>query len=496
MSEGSSNNENNEKEEIKVDQESAGAIILDSTGIDSDEDEDDYDENHHHIHEGSVPIAKEAKETAFTRVKGKIMKYPDLVGFMFTAASTIMFSLSSMTVKYISTKFSSYEIVFFRCIVQFILGSLIIMINADRKDKFYLMGHFHKKTTLVLFGRGFFGSIAMILTFSSLHYLPLSDSILIGFLGPVFTAIWGFIILHEKSTVMETIGFCFSFMGITLVARPSFLMKLFGLDEEAGIVQSGSFSASFEEAGTTARDRMLGTLAGLGYAVFSGLSCVLARKVGKGVHTMVVVNWLSFFGIIVPIPIMIFADFVMPKGLDWLYLIGIGFITTVAQCNLKKIYLFIVLFIFIHFIVYICLFILVLLTTGLRTGTAGRVMIANYLQILWSIILEIIFFGTYPHWLSLIGACLILVNAGIAIYKAATAAKPEAQGAGESGSGPSARAKKKGKYSMLDSTDGNDEHVNIDDDDKGEEEEEEGDHNEDDHLSGSNEIRMETLNKK
>ena len=326
-----SNSDKDNEDRTKVEQESAGAIILDSVGIDSDEEEDDYDENHHHIHEGSVPIAKEAKETAFTRVKSKVMKYPDLVGFMFTAASTIMFSLSSMIVKYISSKFSSYEIVFFRCIVQFILGSLIIMINADRKDKFYLMGHFNKRTTSVLFGRGFFGSIAMILTFSSLHYLPLSDSIPIGFLGPVFTAIWGFIILREKSTVMESIGFCFSFLGITLVARPSFLMKLFGLDAEAGTVQSGSFSASFEEAGTTAKDRMLGTLAGLGYAVFSGLSCVLARKVGKGVHTMVVVNWLSFFGIIVPIPLMIFAKFVMPKGIDWLYLIGIGFITTLAQ---------------------------------------------------------------------------------------------------------------------------------------------------------------------
>ena len=123
-------------------------------------------------------------------------------------------------------------------------------------------------------------------------------------------------------------------------------------------------------------------------------------------------------------------------------------------------------------------------------------MIANYLQILWSIILEIIFFGTYPHWLSLIGACLILVNAGIAIYKAATTAKPESKGAGESGSGANSGAKKKGKYSMLESSDGHEEHVDIDEDNEKEEKEDDGDHNEEDHLSGSNEIRMETLNKK
>lgn len=316
-------------------QEDNGEIVLSSIdAINDDDDDDEY--NNHLVHEGSVPAAKEAKETVLTRAMQSIMKYPDLVGFIFTALSSIMFCLSSTIVKYISGKFSSYEIVFFRCIAQFVLGSIVLVINAEKKEKFYLMGHLDKKITPLLFGRGFFGSIAMILTFTSLHYLPLSDSILIGFLGPVFTAIWGFILLREKSTIMEGIGFCFSLMGITLVARPSFLLKLFGMSDGADIAQSMGFSSSFDSAITSSsssKDRMLGTLAGLGYAIFSGLSCVLARKVGKGVHTMVVVNWLSFFGILVPIPIMAFTEFVMPNGVDWLYLFGIGGITTLGQCK-------------------------------------------------------------------------------------------------------------------------------------------------------------------
>lgn len=319
-------------------QEGNSEIVLSSIDVINDDGDDDDDEyNSHLVHEGSVPAAKEAKETALTRAMQSVMKYPDLVGFIFTALSSIMFCLSSTIVKYISGKFSSYEIVFFRCIAQFVLGSIVLVINAERKEKFYLMGHLDKKITPLLFGRGFFGSVAMILTFTSLHYLPLSDSILIGFLGPVFTAIWGFILLHEKSTIMEGIGFCFSLMGITLVARPSFLLKLFGMSDDADITQSMGFSSSFDSAitssSTSSKDRMLGTLAGLGYAIFSGLSCVLARKVGKGVHTMVVVNWLSFFGILVPIPIMAFTKFVMPEGVDWLYLFGIGGITTLGQCK-------------------------------------------------------------------------------------------------------------------------------------------------------------------
>ena len=86
-------------------------------------------------------------------------------------------------------------------------------------------------------------------------------------------------------------------------------------------------------------------------------------------------------------------------------------------------------------------------------------MIANYLQILWSIILEIVFLGSYPHWLSLIGACLILFNAGIAVYKAARA-KPD-QGKESESTATSGNKEKKGKYIKLDAPDEDEEDDNT-----------------------------------
>ena len=100
------------------------------------------------------------------------------------------------------------------------------------------------------------------------------------------------------------------------------------------------------------------------------------------------------------------------------------------------------------------------LTLGLRAGTAGRVMIANYLQILWSIILEIMFLHSYPHWLSLVGACFILFNAGLAIYKAAKAKS----GQNQSGNEGEKDSKKKGKYVKIDASGEED---NIDDEGSG-----------------------------
>lgn len=118
-------------------------------------------------------------------------------------------------------------------------------------------------------------------------------------------------------------------------------------------------------------------------------------------------------------------------------------------------------------------------------------MIANYLQILWSIILEIIFFGSYPHWLSLVGACFILVNAGLAIYKAATASNTSQQSTKENEKGTNSSTKKNGKYVMISSSKGNEEHVSIKEDYDGEEDHHFNESNGDDDEKDG--IRLETI---
>ena len=58
------------------------------------------------------------------------------------------------------------------------------------------------------------------------------------------------------------------------------------------------------------------------------------------------------------------------------------------------------------------------LTLALQTGTAGRVTVANYTQIIWAFIWGLIFLGEKPMLTSLIGTLLIAVDAGCAVYKA------------------------------------------------------------------------------
>ena len=56
------------------------------------------------------------------------------------------------------------------------------------------------------------------------------------------------------------------------------------------------------------------------------------RKIGKAVHPMVVVNWLSIMGILVPIlPIAFYEGFVLPHGTQWLLLLALGVVGFLAQ---------------------------------------------------------------------------------------------------------------------------------------------------------------------
>ena len=58
------------------------------------------------------------------------------------------------------------------------------------------------------------------------------------------------------------------------------------------------------------------------------------------------------------------------------------------------------------------------MTLALQTGTAGRVTIANYTQIIWAFIWGLVFLGEKPVLTSIFGTLLIAVDAAFAVYKA------------------------------------------------------------------------------
>jgi drug/metabolite transporter (DMT)-like permease len=148
--------------------------------------------------------------------------------------------------------------------------------------------------------RGCFGSMGLAFGFLALSELPLGDANTIIFLAPVFSGIFGYLILGEPWRLIDFMFTCLSFVGIILVVRPSFL---FGTENDAGL-------------------SVVGVVAGLIAALGAGLVFVIIRKLKLeyNTHTLVTIHQLAFFGtILCPIFAVIFGQSFQGPDHGWKY---------------------------------------------------------------------------------------------------------------------------------------------------------------------------------
>eukprot|EP00727_Mastigamoeba_balamuthi_P014748 m51a1_g99 hypothetical protein (357) ;mRNA; r:308870-310336 len=301
------------------------------------------------------------------------------MGLLLNSVSSFTFSLVSLFIK-LCTKsgIGAFEVVLGRNVVQFVL--CLLWLGAARVNP---IGP--RSSWMLLWLRGIVGVLSMSMWMMAIKMLPLADAVIINFLSPIFTAVFGFFILKEKITRIEIGGYFLCFAGIVFIARPPFL---FGKLANA----SGN--------DIPWQTRLAGVGIGMGSSVCAGMAYVLTRKIGKAVHPYVVVNYLSVCGIVLPpLGIWVFESFVMPKGIVWLYLAAVGVLGFGAQG---------------------------FLTVALQVGRAARVAVASYLQIVFAFIWSFCILGETPSWLSGIGTVCILGNAVIAAWKAWVSARPTA----------------------------------------------------------------------
>lgn len=162
----------------------------------------------------------------------------------------------------------------------------------------------HKKILLL---RGLFGTAALVLIFSTLQQIPLATAVVLHYLAPIFTALLGMLILKEKLYTRQYLFFGLSFLGILLVK--GFDLRISTLYFAMGIV------ASF--------------LAACAY--------ISIRMLKSSEHPLVIV----FYFPLIALPfsaIFSFFQWVMPQGIDWLWLLATGLLTQIAQILMTKAY--------------------------------------------------------------------------------------------------------------------------------------------------------------
>ncbi|MCC5944029.1 MAG: DMT family transporter [Bernardetiaceae bacterium] len=208
------------------------------------------------------------------------------------------FSLMNVIVKHLA-HISAIEIVFFRSLV-----SLIVSVVLLRQQRVSLLG----KNRKVLFLRGFFGTIALVMFFSTLQRMPLASAITLHYTAPIFTALIASVFLGEKLRHRQWFFFGISFVGI-------FMIK--GFDYRISI---------------------LDFVMAISAAFFAGSAYNCIRKLKMSEHPLVIILYFPLVALPVTGLYCLFFDFVMPQGLDWLYLLAIGLLTQIAQFYMTKAY--------------------------------------------------------------------------------------------------------------------------------------------------------------
>ncbi len=209
--------------------------------------------------------------------------------------STASFSLMNAFIKYLE-HIPGFQLVFFRSVTSFFFATSYLI-----KNNIKLMGNQLRLLSL----RAVAGLISMSLFFISFKYLSIGTAVSLRYIAPIFGAIFAVFLLKERLKPIQVLFFLVAFSGVIILK---------------------GFDGTIDTYGMT-----LVLMA----SVFTGLVYALIRKIGKGDHPVVVVNYFMFLSTLVGGIISIFI-WVQPKGWDWLLLLSLGVFGYFGQVYMTK----------------------------------------------------------------------------------------------------------------------------------------------------------------
>lgn len=205
------------------------------------------------------------------------------------------------------------------------------------------------KQFFCLCGRGFFGFLVSITSYTALWCIPLGDSITLLLTATIFTSIFARIFLGEEFTIFNMLFIALAMVGIVLIAEPPII-----------------FGASDAQYG----NKFLGIMLSLVGAISFAFSYVILRYL-KGVHVDLIV---TYFGIFTFLGTLVCLPFIkqfgtnpetikLPEELsEWLYTIAIAiagllgefFLTSAFQLEVKSFFFSLTIRLLLWFYLFCC----------------------------------------------------------------------------------------------------------------------------------------------
>lgn len=265
---------------------------------------------------------------------------------MFISVSA--FTIMNTFVKYLQ-HLPVFELVFFRSI-----GSSVICFFLLVKQKIPILGNQRK----LLLSRGLFGAIAMITFFWVVQLIPFASAVSLRYTSPIFAAILAIFILKERITPLQWFCFLIAFIGVLLIKGFDARVSFFGLC----IILFSAF--------------------------MSGTVYVIIRKIGKGDHPLVIVNYFMFIATCVGGLFSIF-NWHPPIGIEWGLLLSLGIFGFIGQLFMTKSY---------------------------QIAAIGTVAPLKYLEAVFALMVGWLWFGEGYTVLGLLGIVLIIAGMLLNIY--------------------------------------------------------------------------------
>lgn len=131
--------------------------------------------------------------------------------------SVFLFAAMFGLCKYLSDTLSTFEIMFFRCIIALIPISFIIFIQCIKNKS---LNKAKAKKPLLLFLRCFFGSAAMLLTFYAYTLLPMATACTLIFTSVLWTIPLSVLLLGYKISAARTVATVIGFGGVLVMLTP------------------------------------------------------------------------------------------------------------------------------------------------------------------------------------------------------------------------------------------------------------------------------------
>jgi drug/metabolite transporter (DMT)-like permease len=279
-------------------------------------------------------------------------------GIFFMLLASLSFAAMGGFAKVVSQVLPPVEVTFFRNI----FGVLLVGISIYKMPLKQKGG----KPFLLLF-RGSMGFAALLAYFYIMAHIPLGEAVTYNKTSPIFVAIFAYLFLNEKLHKNALFAIVIGFVGIVLVAQP----------------QGGSFD----------KYDILGIFSGIGAA----LAYTSIRDLRQYYDTRAIVMSFMGVGTIAPLILMLltpyvsvssefdwmFAEYISPKGIEWVYVTAVGIFATMSQLLMTKAY---------------------------ELTKAGIVGTISYSNIVFAVIIGVMLGDSIPDFWTVLGIILIIMS--------------------------------------------------------------------------------------